>query len=166
VAPEDYIIHEEDVHLISQELTNFINESEAKCALLVNRDGHLVSQEGFTGSIDTTALSALLAGSVASTRELARLSGEPEFAVLLFQGETDSIYVSMINDQTIIGVVFDDRTTVGMIRLYTSETAKNLAQIFEESKNRPSSPSEKISEDYSAEAEDRLDELFGSDSDS
>ncbi len=74
MAMEDYVIHEEDVHLINQELTNFINESEAKCALLVNRDGHLVSQEGFTGSIDTTALSALLAGSVASTRELARLS--------------------------------------------------------------------------------------------
>ncbi|MFQ6032892.1 MAG: roadblock/LC7 domain-containing protein, partial [Candidatus Zixiibacteriota bacterium] len=80
---QDYlVIYEEEIEKIEKSLNRLIKNSQAKCALLVDKDGHLITRRGFTHSLDTTALAALLAGSFASTKEIARLVGEPEFSVL------------------------------------------------------------------------------------
>ena len=77
MANSGLVIYEEQIEKINQLLTKLIKGAEAKCALLVDKDGHLITRQGFTHSLDTTALAALLAGSFASTREIARLVGEP-----------------------------------------------------------------------------------------
>ena len=85
------VIYAEHIDQINAALLRLLKKAEAKCALLVDKDGHLVTRQGFTQSLDTTALSALLAGSFASTREIARPVGEPEFSVLFHQGQKDQV---------------------------------------------------------------------------
>ncbi|NIR01477.1 MAG: roadblock/LC7 domain-containing protein, partial [Gemmatimonadales bacterium] len=64
-----------------------LDGSNAVCVLLINiHDGSLVASRGSTDPLDTTSLAALAAGAFASTREIARLVGEPEFTVLFHQG--------------------------------------------------------------------------------
>ena len=46
------------------------------------------------------------------------------------QGERDNIQLSLVGDRTLLTILFDDRTTVGMVRLYANETAKKLAAIY------------------------------------
>lgn len=157
---ENLILYEEEISRIDKVLSRLIKGAEAKCALLVDKDGHLITRQGFTHSLDTTALAALLAGSFASTREIARLVGEPEFTVLFHQGKRDHIHISLVGERTILVVIFDDRTTIGMVRLYAKEVGDELALIFREAKEKAKKSVQPISSDFSHQAESRLDDIF------
>jgi predicted regulator of Ras-like GTPase activity (Roadblock/LC7/MglB family) len=161
MSDDTLIIYEEEINKIETLLTKMLKGAEAKCALLVDKDGHLITRQGFTHSLDTTALSALLAGSFASTREIARLVGESEFSVLFHQGKKDHIHMSLVGERSILVVVFDDRTTIGMVRLYAKETAVELAKIFEQviAKSDPNAASG-ISDDFADMAQDKMNDIF------
>lgn len=77
---------------IHRALLVLLRESEAKCAVLVDQDGQCITKKGFTRHLDTDSLAALVAGSFASTRAMAKLVGENEFTVLFNQGQKDSIH--------------------------------------------------------------------------
>jgi predicted regulator of Ras-like GTPase activity (Roadblock/LC7/MglB family) len=111
-------------------LATMLRDCEAKCAVLVDQDGQCITKKGFTQHIDTTALAALVAGSFASTRAMAKLLGEVEFTVLFHQGEKDSIHNILVDDDTILSIIFDDRTTIGMVRLYSKAAAKEVTDIL------------------------------------
>lgn len=96
----------------------------------------MVTKVGSTGDIDLQSVSALVAGSYAATREMARLLGEDEFSVLFHQGKRDSIQLTLVGERTILATVFDERTTIGMVRLYATESSEKLAKIFAEIKHR------------------------------
>ncbi len=159
MANSGMVIYEEQIEKINQLLTKLIKGGEAKCALLVDKDGHLITRQGFTHSLDTTALAALLAGSFASTKEIARLVGEPEFSVLFHQGKRDHIHINIVGERSILVIIFDDRTTIGMVRLYAKETSLDLARVFkhtqEEQRGKP-----ELSKDFAERAGDRLDDIF------
>jgi len=160
VAGEGLIIYKEETAKIDGTLRKLLKGSEAKCALLVDKDGHLITRQGFTHSLDTTALAALLAGSFASTKEIARLVGEPEFSVLFHQGKRDHIHMSLVNERTILVVIFDDRTTIGMVRLYAKETSEELNQIFEAALQKSAQGEEGLSDEFTNSAESKLDDIF------
>jgi predicted regulator of Ras-like GTPase activity (Roadblock/LC7/MglB family) len=161
VANSGMVIYEEQAEEINQLLTKLIKGSEAKCALLVDKDGHLITRQGFTHSLDTTALAALLAGSFASTKEIARLVGEPEFSVLFHQGKRDHIHISLVGERSILVVIFDDRTTIGMVRLYAKEIGTELTSAFE----APAKPGENesapaVDGGFADSVEKEMDNLF------
>jgi predicted regulator of Ras-like GTPase activity (Roadblock/LC7/MglB family) len=160
MAEDSLIIYQEETTKIDGILRKLLKGSEAKCALLVDKDGHLVTRQGFTHSLDTTALAALLAGSFASTKEIARLVGEPEFSVLFHQGKKDHIHMSLINERTILVVIFDDRTTIGMVRLYSKETAEELNRVFQAAGEKVSQEGGGINDDFADSAESKLDDIF------
>lgn len=153
------IIYEEDVQKIDELLSQMLKGGEAKCALLVDKDGHLISRKGFTNTLDTTALAALLAGSFASTKEIARLVGEPEFSVLFHQGKKDHIHMSLVGERSILVVIFDDRTTIGMVRLYAREISLKLAEVFQEMESRQQGTAV-INSDFADEAQNKIDDIF------
>ncbi len=161
---EDLVIYEEQIRKIEKALSRLIKDAQAKCVLLVDKDGHLITRQGFTQSLDTTALAALLAGSFASTREIARLVGEPEFSVLFHQGKKDHIHITLVGERTILAVIFDDRTTIGMVRLYAKETAENLERVFSSAshRDRQTEGEKKTGTDaeFSTSLESRLDDIF------
>jgi len=159
MSDDSLIIYEEEIATIDELLKKLIKGAEAKCALLVDKDGHLITRQGFTHTLDTTALAALLAGSFASTKEIAKLVGEPEFSVLFHQGKKDHIHMSIVGERSILVVIFDDRTTIGMVRLYAKESAKELNNVFQSIVDRKQ-PEEGISDDFSDKTQERLDDIF------
>lgn len=155
------IYTKEEIDQLNESISRMLKESDAKCALLVDRDGHMITRQGSTQSMDTSALAALVAGSFASTKEIARLVGEPEFSVLFHQGKKDSIHISLVDEQSILVVIFDDRTTIGMVRLFVKETAEKLAKLFEEARKKAGEePEVQLDEDFSSSAAEKLDNLF------
>jgi len=163
MTDDSLIIYEEEIKKIEVLISKMLKGCEAKCALLVDKDGHLITRQGFTHSLDTTALAALLAGSFASTKEIAKLVGESEFSVLFHQGKKDHIHMSLVGDRSILVVIFDDRTTIGMVRLYAKETAVDLGKVFESIENGGSQNNKSggISNDFARAAQDKLDDIFG-----
>jgi hypothetical protein len=88
--------------------------------------------------------------------------GEPEFASLFHQGEKESMYLADVARRVILVVLFDQRTTVGMVRLRVKQTVHELARLFEEMFSRAAAgdarrPSVRLLEG----AEDEIDRLFG-----
>lgn len=156
------VFYRDDVARIDASLNELIQLSGARAALLVDREGHLVSRVGDLRSVDAETVAALVAGSFAATREMARVLGEEQFSVVFHQGKRDSIQLTLAGDRTILTVLFDDSTTAGMIRIYTNEAAKKLGGIFRdiESRTDDQRPAVTIGADFDANAKDRLDSLF------
>ena len=153
------VFYREDVDSINAVLDAFLKQSAAKCALLIDKDGHMVTHRGATKKIDVDTISALVAGSFAATREMAKLLGEEEFSALFHQGKSDNIQLSLVGDRTLLTILFDDRTTGGMVRLYASETAKKLADVYGDVGKRPGAD-QPLGGEYNDSAKKRLDTLF------
>lgn len=154
--------YKQDILLIDKLLVMFLKRSQAKCAILIDKEGHLITMSGETQSYDMDTVCTLLAGTFAATREWAKLLGEKEFSVLFHQGQKDSIQVSLVGDRALLAVIFDERTQLGLVRLISTEAAKKLAEIFEQSDNRRPEEDEQefISDGFSDEAKGLLDKLF------
>ena len=152
--------YKDDIEQIDKLLAEFLRLSGAKCALLIDKEGHLVTKRGEQRTIDIDTISALVAGSFAATKEMARLLGEEEFTAMYHQGERDNIQLSLVGDRTLLTILFDDRTTVGMVRLYAGETAKKLADIYREALARPAAADSGLGDQYGTEATKSLDKLF------
>ena len=157
------VFYTRDVKRIEGELDGFLELSGARSALLIDREGHLVTRRGETVQSSLESISALIAGSFAATREMARLLGESEFTTLFHQGVRDSIQVSLVGDRALFATVFDGRTNLGLVRYYASETAVRLQEIMAEMSTRPGEtgdPGDQLSSDFSQSATAALDKLF------
>jgi predicted regulator of Ras-like GTPase activity (Roadblock/LC7/MglB family) len=158
------VFYQDLVRDVNRLLREFLKLSNAKCAILVDREGHMVTRQGVTRDLDMDTISALVAGSFAATREMARVLGEDEFSVLFHQGKTDNIQLSLVGDRTLLTVIFDEATTVGMVRLYAAETAKRLTELFEKQERDLRSGAKKpedLDGDFAENAKGKLDDLFG-----
>jgi predicted regulator of Ras-like GTPase activity (Roadblock/LC7/MglB family) len=155
------VFYKEDIERISKTLLTFLKNANARCVLLVDKDGHLVTKEGESSTYDMDTISALVAGSFAATKQMAKLLGEEEFSIMFHQGKKDNIQLSLVGERTILAVIFDDKTTLGMVRLYASQVSSKLAELFDEIGTRKTE-SEKISQDFGQAAKGKLDDIFGS----
>lgn len=153
------IFYEKDVQRLDSEIDSFLELSKARCVLLVDRDGHLVTRRGEPMKTSQEAISALIAGSFAATMEMARLLGESEFSILFHQGKRDSIQLQLVGVRTLMAVLFDGRTNLGMVRFYAQETADRLDRVFVEIAAEERG-TEGLSKDFGADAESALDDLF------
>jgi predicted regulator of Ras-like GTPase activity (Roadblock/LC7/MglB family) len=124
-------IYEQQLEELQAVLERILEGSQCRCALLISpEDGSLLLARGVTRALDTASLAALAAAAFASTREIARLIGESEFTVLFHQGRRDHIHISLAGESAILMILFDDRTTVGMVRLYARENGQKIARIL------------------------------------
>ena len=155
------VFYKEDIERIAKTLITFLKNANARCVLLVDKDGHLVTKEGESSTYDMDTISALVAGSFAATKQMAKLLGEEEFSIMFHQGKKDNIQLSLVGERTILAVIFDDKTTLGMVRLYASQVSSKLAELFSEIAERKGE-SEKISQEFGKAAQGKLDDIFGS----
>jgi predicted regulator of Ras-like GTPase activity (Roadblock/LC7/MglB family) len=156
------VFYAQDVHLLEGELDGFLELSGAKCALLIDCEGHLVTRRGEAAAQSVDSLAALTAGSFAATRQMAKLLGEEHFNTLSHQGQRESIQISLIGERTLLAIVWDERTNLGLVRFYAQETSKRLADLFVEIAGRPPMPEGEsgLASDYSEQAAAALDDLF------
>ena len=132
----DVVIRESDAAKINGVLSRFLEESGATEALLIDRSGQLLAMGGASRSLDTVSISALAAGAFSSTGAMAQLLGETEFTVLFHQGARESIHVSTVDEQSILLAIFNDKTTVGMVRLLAKEASGAIGAILAGTRTR------------------------------
>jgi predicted regulator of Ras-like GTPase activity (Roadblock/LC7/MglB family) len=120
----------EDVATLDGVLADFLAKSEAELTVVIDRGGNVISQYGDMTVIDVTIIAALAAGSFAATKELARRIGEVEFNALYHQGNGNHIFMNSVDDETIMITVFGRKTTVGLVRFYSSSTARAVGNLL------------------------------------
>ena len=124
-------MYEEESQQISTILERLVRESNAKTIFLVDKNGQLISSAGDVARIDTTSLASLTAGNIAATGGLAKLLGEKEFSILFHEGEKDNLHISLIGQRVILVVIFDEHSSLGLVRLRVKKASAELNAIFE-----------------------------------
>jgi predicted regulator of Ras-like GTPase activity (Roadblock/LC7/MglB family) len=154
---------EGDAQRIEQLLQSFLHESNSRCVLLVDRAGQLITTTGEQPEFDETAFASLAAADFSANDQLASMIGEQEFSSLFHQGEKESMYLADVAKRIILVVLFDDRATLGMIRIKIKDLVRELDEIFREMFDRPRVDSllPHLETNWVDEAEDEIDRLFG-----
>jgi predicted regulator of Ras-like GTPase activity (Roadblock/LC7/MglB family) len=129
----------EDVTALDTILNDYLQKSNGTLCIVIDKGGTVIAQNGEIGTIDITTIAALAAGSFAATKELARRIGESEFSALYHQGKSQHIFMSALDEYTIIITVFGEKTTVGLIRFYTVNVSSQLAALLESLRQREES---------------------------
>jgi len=125
-----FVMYDEEAQRISVVIDKLLREANAKVIFLVDKNGQLIAACGATEHLDTTSLASLTAGNIAATGGLAKLIGEKEFSILFHEGEKDNIHLSIVAQRVILVVIFDQRSSLGLVRLRVKRASDELATIF------------------------------------
>ena len=158
VGAASWSFTEGDFGAITQSLQRFLHESNARCALLVDRTGQLVATVGEQPTFDPTAFATLTAADFSANDQLAKLIGETDFNSLFHQGEKESMYLADVARRVILVVIFDNRTTLGLVRLKLKPTIDELSRLFQQVFERGAAG--QAGPSILAGADDEIDKLF------
>src|SRR5246127_1664476 len=120
----------EDVAALDGVLGDFLKKAEADLTVVIDRGGNVISQFGDRDVTDISIIAALAAGSFAATRELAHRIGEVEFNALYHQGNGSHMFMNSVDEDTIMITVFGTRTTVGVVRFFSTSAGQNVANLL------------------------------------
>ena len=125
------IMHEQQYQQLGHILNKLRLESFSRVVFLVDKNGQQIAVHGDVGNIDTTSLASLAAGNVAATGGMAQLIGEKEFPTLSHEGERESIHICIIG-RVLLVVVFDERSSLGLVKLRVKQASRDLSALFVE----------------------------------
>lgn len=158
----DLILYDKEL----QEIQGIINQlhlvARSRIVFVVDKNGQQIAAAGDIGGIDATSLASLTAGNVAATDGLAKLIGEKEFSILFHEGEKDNVHISIVANRVILVVIFDDRSSLGLVRLRVKKASSELAHIFEAILEKAKSvPNYDVENAFSEITDEDIDNLFG-----
>jgi predicted regulator of Ras-like GTPase activity (Roadblock/LC7/MglB family) len=156
------VMYDEEYQRIMVLIEKLQRESNSKVIFLVDKNGQLIAATGETEHLDTTSLASLTAGNIAATGGLAKLIGEKEFSILFHEGEKDNIHISIIGGRVILVVIFDERSSLGLVRLRVKKASEELGSVFEDLVQKTVTHSEKTGTDspFAEITDDDIDNLF------
>ncbi len=155
------IMYEKEFKLITAVIERLTKEANGKVVFLVDKNGQLIASAGETEGLDTTSLASLTAGNIAATGGLAKLIGEKEFSILFHEGEKDNLHISIVAQRVILVVIFDQRSSLGLVRLRVKKAGDELESIFNSLLVKVEQEQEAATESPFAEITDEdIDNLF------
>lgn len=126
------MLFEEEQRQIQNISDRLQRDSNAIAVLVINKDGQEISRSGQTSDLDITSLSSLFAGNVAATSEIAKLLREEEFGGQFHEGTKHNVHLSVVARRAILVVLFDSRSSLGLVRLRVRKATDDMGKIFEE----------------------------------
>jgi len=129
-------VYEEEYRGLEEALRRLRRDSNAKAVFLIDKNGQQIAAAGDIENFDSTSLASLTAGNVAATDGLAKLIGEREFSVLFHEGQRDHIHISIVAKRAILLVIFDERSSLGLVRLRVKRASSEMDRVFEEMARR------------------------------
>lgn len=153
-------LQREDYDRLEHVLLAFVAEADAQCAIVMDRTGRLLAMSGETAGLDGIAFASLAAADFSASDQLARLLGEEECSTLVHQGESRSMYLADIEGNAVLAVLFDDRSTLGLVRLKAKDTLQELAAVFDIAARRDPRSGDGIAADWADAAASEIDRLF------
>jgi predicted regulator of Ras-like GTPase activity (Roadblock/LC7/MglB family) len=152
------VLYEEEFRKISGVCDRLTRDAGAKVVFLVDKNGQLIAAAGQSQDLDTTSLASLTAGNVAAMGGLAKLIGENEFPSQFHEGERESLHMSIVAGKVVLVVIFDARSSLGLVRLRVKKASEELSQVFEQLSRRQSTPG--VRSPLAEITDDDIDNLF------
>jgi predicted regulator of Ras-like GTPase activity (Roadblock/LC7/MglB family) len=156
-------VFEEDYWAISTTLQELLKNSNATSVLLLDKTGQLISSVGEPPEFEMHSFASLCAADFEANAQLAKLIGEKDFSTLYHQGSNESMYLARVENNIILVVLFDKRTTLGLVRLRTKKAVDSLETVIRQLYDKLEYENEEMNEfdeEFAAEAELEIDTLF------
>jgi predicted regulator of Ras-like GTPase activity (Roadblock/LC7/MglB family) len=156
-------VFEEDYWAINTILQELLKNSNSSSVLLLDKTGQLISSLGDPPQFDMHSFASLCAADFEANAQLAILIGEKDFSTLYHQGSNESMYLARVEQNIILVILFDKRTTLGLVRLRAKKAVDNLETVIKrlygklEYENEENS---EFNEEFVKEAEMEIDSLF------
>ena len=125
------VMYEEEYRQIQQVVDRLHRDANSMAVLLIDKNGQEIAAAGEIENLDTTSLSSLTAGNVAATGGIAKLMSEKEFTTQFHEGERTNVHISIVAQRVILVVIFDERSSLGLVRLRVRKAAGELTQVFD-----------------------------------
>jgi|WetSurMetagenome_2_1015567.scaffolds.fasta_scaffold110216_2 predicted regulator of Ras-like GTPase activity (Roadblock/LC7/MglB family) len=125
---KDMILFPEDIERLNTVLAPLVTKAKLLLAVLINRDGRVLTHQGNLAQVDIISLAALVAGNTASTLAIANLVGEAEFEAMYHQGKDKNIYIDSLDENTFLSVVFDDQTNIDRVKVFIRQFERQLKE--------------------------------------
>lgn len=152
------VLYEEEFRRISGICDRLTRDAGAKVVFLVDKNGQLIASAGQAQQLDTTSLASLTAGNVAAMGGLAKLMGENEFPSQFHEGERESLHMSIVAGKVVLVVIFDSRSSLGLVRLRVKKASEELSRVFEQLARRQAAPG--VRSPLAEITDDDIDNLF------
>jgi predicted regulator of Ras-like GTPase activity (Roadblock/LC7/MglB family) len=156
-------VFEEDYWAINTILQELLKNSNSSSVLLLDKTGQLISSIGDPPQFDMHSFASLCAADFEANAQLAVLIGEKDFSTLYHQGSNESMYLARVEQNIILVILFDKRTTLGLVRLRAKKAVDNLETVIRrlygklEYENEENS---EFNEEFVQQAEMEIDSLF------
>ncbi len=154
------VMQQEDFESVLAIIEKLVRDANAKGVFVVDKAGQLVAEAGEMQGIDSTSLASLTAGCIAATGGLAKIVGEDEFPIHFHQGQRDNLHITLVGSRIILVVIFDDRSSLGLVRLRVKKAGVHLAKVFEEIEKKTEPESGAGESPFAEITDDDIDNLF------
>jgi predicted regulator of Ras-like GTPase activity (Roadblock/LC7/MglB family) len=154
------VMHQEDFDGVLAIIQKLVRDANSKGIFVVDKAGQLIAEAGEMQGIDSTSLASLTAGCIAATGGLAKIVGEEEFPIHFHQGQRDNLHMTLVGDRMILVVVFDERSSLGLVRLRVKKAGNELAKLFEEIRKKAETDIQANGSPFAEITDDDIDNLF------
>jgi predicted regulator of Ras-like GTPase activity (Roadblock/LC7/MglB family) len=131
MATPQMVMYDEEAQQIQAICDRLAREANGKAVLCIDKNGQPIAQSGETENMDVTSLSSLTAGNVAATGGIAKLLAEKEFSGQFHEGEKTNVHISIVSQRLILVVLFDERSSLGLVRLRVRKASEELTRILD-----------------------------------
>jgi predicted regulator of Ras-like GTPase activity (Roadblock/LC7/MglB family) len=119
---------EEDIQTLDDVLNDYLDKSDATVALVIDKGGFLISHRGDARRFDLTTIAALASGAYMANQTIANLVHEDNFDSVYQQGEKNSMFVTNIDENCLLMVVFPCKVGVGVVKYHATEARTKIAK--------------------------------------
>ena len=125
------LMFEEEFEAIQNVCDRLHDDSNSKVVFIVDKNGQPIAASGELEDLDITSLATLTAGNIAATGGMASLLEENEFSTQFHEGENANIHIQIVGQRVILVVIFDQQSSLGLVRLRVRKSSQELNGIFD-----------------------------------
>ena len=159
---ENFIIYNEEYVLIKEILKSLKVNTRAEIAFITDSEGHCIASTGEMEDSHLNSISSLIAGSMAAVNGIGQMLNINKFSTVLTESTDKNLHISLINDRTMLIVIFDNSSNLGIIRFRVKSAIQELEKVFitinEKLKN---SALEESDSPFEGVTDEDIDEIFG-----
>jgi predicted regulator of Ras-like GTPase activity (Roadblock/LC7/MglB family) len=119
---------EEDIRKLDETLREYLTQTDASIALIIDKGGFLITHHGDAGDVDLTTIGALASGAFMASQTIAGLVNEKDFNHTSLQGEKFSLFTVNVDEHCLLVVVFQSKTGIGVVKYYSGAAVGRLAK--------------------------------------
>jgi predicted regulator of Ras-like GTPase activity (Roadblock/LC7/MglB family) len=120
-------LNEADIHGMDDALGEFLKQTDATTALIIDKGGFMITHQGNARRFDLTTIAALASGAYMANETIANLVHESKFNSVYQQGENYSMFVSCIDEHCLLVIIFAAKLSVGAVKYFAAPAVEKIA---------------------------------------